>query len=161
MTGAVPPAVHVTTIGYDLQVSMAISCIIAWLIPHLYFEFFEYSEYRIALEQQTKTASCSGRKRAATTATIRGTMIAMVIIGLVYSLSAVAIALSTQGMDRRADAIVVGKFLSPLTLAILSIESDHSTCFLCTCTTFLSPKVWEGSCLQFFLYFSLWKFQNG
>jgi hypothetical protein len=43
---------NATTVGYDLQVSMAISCIIAWLVPHLYFEFIEIAEYRIALEKR-------------------------------------------------------------------------------------------------------------
>ncbi|KAL3928617.1 MAG: hypothetical protein SGARI_004983 [Bacillariaceae sp.] len=118
---------NATTLGYDLQVSMAISCIIAWLIPHLYFEFIEFTEYRVALETKLKSSgNNNGRRRslAATRATITGSLIALVLIGGIYCASAAAISYATQNMDRRADAIVVGmgRIMSAVLFVFFAVE---------------------------------------
>ncbi|KAL3925873.1 MAG: hypothetical protein SGILL_000122 [Bacillariaceae sp.] len=122
------------TLGYDLQVSMAISCIIAWLIPHLYFEFVEFTEYRIALEKRLvgnrKNSSnnnnnkASTRNREATKATIVGATIAIIIISAIYCVSAGVVSYATQGMDRRADAIVIGmgRIMSAVLFIFFAIE---------------------------------------
>jgi hypothetical protein len=126
-----------TTLGYDIQVSMAISCILAWLIPHLYFEFFEFTEYRIALEKQITESERQGsttsstkqkrrrqRNKDATHATVTGAIVALSIIAIAYSVSALVVSWTTQEMDRRADAIVIGmgRIMSAVLFVFFSVK---------------------------------------
>jgi hypothetical protein len=144
-----------------LQVSMALCCIWAWLIPHFYIE---YMEYRLAL-MQSRGKSCATATEGnesttdydctipyngkqiypnedddsqndrnnrdipsslndANMALLRGAAAALLILVVVYTASAIGIALPTHNMDRRADAIVVGfgRILSAFLFAVFSVE---------------------------------------
>lgn len=114
-----------TTLGYDLQVSMAISCIIAWLIPHLYFEFLDFSEYRVELEKQLVTGPThSARNGEATRATIVGAVGAVGLIGVLYTISAIIVSYGTNNLDRRAGAIItgMGRIMSAVLFLFFSME---------------------------------------
>jgi hypothetical protein len=157
-----------STLSESMKLSMAISCIWAWLIPHFYIEFMEY---RLALQRSSvwgtrhlptnnnnyrrnaedninvdEDSSSTGANQAnnideedngdddddddddihpdARKAMTLGAGAAVLIILFVYTGSALGIALPTQNMDRRADAIVVGlgRILSAFLFAVFSTE---------------------------------------
>jgi hypothetical protein len=105
-----------------MKVSMAISCIWAWLVPHFYIEF---TEYQLALSRSPAWNDArSDRNEAANRATINGAGAAIFVILVVTTGTSFAISLPTRDMDERADAIVVGlgRILSGFLFAVFSVQ---------------------------------------
>ncbi|KAG7373343.1 hypothetical protein IV203_034067 [Nitzschia inconspicua] len=140
---------------------MALCCLWAWLIPHFYIEYMEYS---LAIAQNRRADpivedmndgevdgnekggnqtqnnddneddnSCNDHRHnnrnsvpedEANNALLQGAATALLILIVVYSGSAIGVAILTRNMDRRADAIVVGlgRILSAFLFAVFSVE---------------------------------------
>ncbi|KAG7373346.1 hypothetical protein IV203_034070 [Nitzschia inconspicua] len=109
-------AVSPTTPSCDFEVSVAITCIISWLIPRSYF----------TLEKQLMMGISvfPGNREAILLATVVGAISAMCVMSILYVLSAVTISSVTKNLDRRADAIVtgMGRTVSAVLFLFVSIE---------------------------------------
>jgi hypothetical protein len=131
------------------SMSMAISCMWAWMIPHFYIEF---TEYRLALQKislswnrgcgesenenddepyrngYNSSSSYTSPREKANRATVGGVLWAIGIIGVVYLGSALTIGALTAQPDQsvltKPDAIAVGvgMMLSSCLLAYFSVE---------------------------------------
>ncbi|KAG7340661.1 hypothetical protein IV203_024204 [Nitzschia inconspicua] len=105
-----------TTTSCDFEVSVAITCIIAWLIPRSYFTLEKQLMMGLGIFQ--------GNREAILPATVVGAISAMGIMSILYVTSAVAISSVTHNLDRRADAIVtgMGRIVSAVLFLFVSIE---------------------------------------
>ena len=86
----------------DDYISLAIAVISAWLIPHVAIDIAEY-RHEIAFNAVWK-----GRQEQGMDAITNSAIFSVAMAGILLSASAAGVALTTQGMDWRVQAIVTG-----------------------------------------------------
>eukprot|EP00980_Cylindrotheca_fusiformis_P005464 scaffold1169_cov120-Cylindrotheca_fusiformis.AAC.14 len=88
----------------DDYLSLAVGVICTWIVPHV---AIDVAEYRYEISRSPAWQGAERQAQGSNTITNAATVVVFISV-MIFTLSAVVVALNTQDMDWRAQAIVTG-----------------------------------------------------